>query len=312
MGVFEKWPYTDFHRLNLDWIIAKVKALGIKVDSFEHSAIPTGGTAGQALVKKSAADYDADWATVVGERGPIGPQGNPGPAGPPGPKGADGTSFIVMGRYDTLEELQQAHPTGELGYAYAVGDETDNVVYIWDIDLEAWNEIGDIVGPEGPEGPAGADGADGVGVPEGGTAGQVLAKASDDDYDTEWVTPQAGGGTNIGFYPIFVNTDPTQEYSGGTYSFPADCLYGLFIGVDVLEATSTNDVENTYSIVPPLAGQPSKLAFIRRPTPNTELGRTCTITSNSIQVGSYLKDGVTVDNTRGIVKQLILYYVKNS
>ena len=33
----------------------------------------------------------------------------------------------------------------------------------------------------------GQDGAPGVGVPSGGTAGQVLAKASGTDYDTEWV-----------------------------------------------------------------------------------------------------------------------------
>lgn len=38
----------------------------------------------------------------------------------------------------------------------------------------------------------GADGAPGVGVPTGGTAGQVLAKASGTDYDTEWVNQSAG------------------------------------------------------------------------------------------------------------------------
>lgn len=32
-------------------------------------------------------------------------------------------------------------------------------------------------------------------VPAGGTAGQVLTKASGDDYDTEWATVEAGGGT---------------------------------------------------------------------------------------------------------------------
>ena len=51
-----------------------------------------------------------------------------------------------------------------------------------------------VQGETGPQGPAGADGADGVGVPSGGTTGQVLAKASGTDYDTEWVTPSAGGG----------------------------------------------------------------------------------------------------------------------
>lgn len=38
-------------------------------------------------------------------------------------------------------------------------------------------------------GDTGPQGDPGPGVPAGGTTGQVLAKASDDDYDTEWVTP---------------------------------------------------------------------------------------------------------------------------
>jgi hypothetical protein len=35
-------------------------------------------------------------------------------------------------------------------------------------------------------------GSSGVGVPEGGTSGQVLAKLSDEDYDTAWVSSTAG------------------------------------------------------------------------------------------------------------------------
>ena len=41
-------------------------------------------------------------------------------------------------------------------------------------------------GPQGETGPAGQDGAPGPGVAAGGTTGQVLKKASNDDYDTEW------------------------------------------------------------------------------------------------------------------------------
>ncbi len=42
----------------------------------------------------------------------------------------------------------------------------------------------------------------GNGVPDGGTTGQVLAKASNDDYDVEWVTGGGGGSgtvTSVGF-----------------------------------------------------------------------------------------------------------------
>lgn len=52
-------------------------------------------------------------------------------------------------------------------------------------------------GPAGPEGPQGPAGADGEGVPVGGTAGQVLAKASATDYDTEWVEQSGGGGASL-------------------------------------------------------------------------------------------------------------------
>ena len=45
----------------------------------------------------------------------------------------------------------------------------------------------------------GEDGEDGEGVPEGGTAGQILKKKSDDDFDTEWADPEEAslpaGGT---------------------------------------------------------------------------------------------------------------------
>ncbi len=41
-------------------------------------------------------------------------------------------------------------------------------------------------GTDGVDGADGADGTDGVGVPVGGTTGQVLRKASGTDHDTEW------------------------------------------------------------------------------------------------------------------------------
>lgn len=35
MGLFENFPYTNFHELNLDWVIKTMKALDEKVDSIE-------------------------------------------------------------------------------------------------------------------------------------------------------------------------------------------------------------------------------------------------------------------------------------
>ena len=52
-------------------------------------------------------------------------------------------------------------------------------------------------GEQGEQGPAGADGAPGVGVPTGGTQGQVLKKKSGTNYDTEWAD-ESGGGSEHG------------------------------------------------------------------------------------------------------------------
>ena len=35
MGFIDKYPYTDFHELNLDWILAKMRQLGIEMDQFK-------------------------------------------------------------------------------------------------------------------------------------------------------------------------------------------------------------------------------------------------------------------------------------
>jgi hypothetical protein len=48
-----------------------------------------------------------------------------------------------------------------------------------------------------PQGPTGATGAVGVGVPVGGTTGQVLSKIDGTDYNTQWSTPNSGTVTSI-------------------------------------------------------------------------------------------------------------------
>lgn len=106
-----------------------------------------------------------------GDIGPQGPQGEQGPIGPEGPqgeKGDPGTSFTVLGQFNTLDELKSAHPTGNTGDAYAVGlPESSTSVYIWDSDINDWANIGSLQGPAGPEGPQGPKGDTGSAGPEG-------------------------------------------------------------------------------------------------------------------------------------------------
>ena len=117
----------------------------------------------------------------TGETGPQGPKGATGGEGPQGPKGdpgTDGTSFVILARYDTLELLQQAHPTGSAGDAYAVGSAEENEIYLWDADQQSWVSVGPLqgpkgdtgdTGPQGPQGPKGDSGDTGPQGPKGDT-----------------------------------------------------------------------------------------------------------------------------------------------
>ena len=92
-----------------------------------------------------------------------------------------------------------------------------------------------------PTGPAGADGETGPtgqGVPTGGTSGQVLAKVSGTDYDTEWITISGGGSTGTQLYTgdgvpnsnlgntndLYINTTSAVLYKKGIYSFSSPSL----------------------------------------------------------------------------------------
>ena len=52
-------------------------------------------------------------------------------------------------------------------------------------------------GADGADGEDGRDGENGVGVPPGGTSGQMLVKINNTDFNTEWVDPPVGGDTTL-------------------------------------------------------------------------------------------------------------------
>lgn len=106
-------------------------------------------------------------AGATGPTGPAGPQGPKGDTGPQGPAGIDGTSFVVSGRYDTLEALKTAHPEGVSGEAYAVGTAEHNEIYVWNDRIQDWDNIGSLQGTQGPRGPQGIQGEQGEVGPQG-------------------------------------------------------------------------------------------------------------------------------------------------
>lgn len=153
----------------------------------------------------------------TGATGPQGPQGERGPEGPQGiigMRGLPGYTFTPTvseegiiswrnnGTLPNPDPVNIKGPQGVEGQAGADGqDGVSPAVTVTDITGGHRITITDADGPhvfdvmdgedgqngqDGQDGQNGQDGAPGVGVPAGGTAGQVLQKASGTDYDTEW------------------------------------------------------------------------------------------------------------------------------
>jgi hypothetical protein len=98
------------------------------------------------------------------------------PRGPQGLPGLNGTGTMVVGSVTTLPSDQQATVVN-VGTA-------DRAILNFGI-------------PQGPPGPPGTGGTGGnlVGIPVGGTVGQVLKKIGTADYAVGWGTDNTGGGT---------------------------------------------------------------------------------------------------------------------
>ena len=69
-----------------------------------------------------------------------------------GADGADGKSFTIKAQYPTYAALIAAHPTGEPGDAYFVGEDTAPDLYVWLADDEEWYNAGQIAGIKGDPG----------------------------------------------------------------------------------------------------------------------------------------------------------------
>lgn len=72
-------------------------------------------------------------------------------------------------------------------------------------------------GVQGPQGEPGAQGLPGVGVPPGGTTGQVLSKTTDTNFDTEWIDAPEG---NFDGPTIALDLSDKIVTTGGVYLPP--------------------------------------------------------------------------------------------
>ena len=110
----------------------------------------------------------------------------------------------------------------------------------WKLGDGEWANLVALADITGPTGTAGADGEDGLGVPEGGTTGQVLKKRSNSNNDTEWANESGGDGADVGDICF-------------TYRQTAKTGWLLLDGSEVLKATYAD----LYGVIGDIGGEAS-------------------------------------------------------
>lgn len=191
MGIFQKFPYTDDHQLNLNWILRLFT-------SFK------GGTADQILAKKSNKDYDFKWVNQGG--------------------GGGGTSdYNDLNNKPSINgvELSGNKTSVQLGISIPQPG-TSNPVMDGSASPGSSSNYAraDHVHPHDS---TKADAGSVHSVPSGGSFGQYLAKISNNDYDVEWVTGGGGGPSPYTSNPAAlgsVSPGVSDNYSRGDHVHP--------------------------------------------------------------------------------------------
>jgi len=196
-----------------------------------------------------------------------------------------GSGAVVSGNMATINWANgpyfiktETDPTGGSSYTITGTSQLLSTPYA----LYAKTSGSSTPGPAGPMGPAGVNGTNGtngtngMGVPTGGTTGQVLAKVDATNFNTQWVTPSGGGGSTIllratsttsqtfpfggnavvpdvatCFNNIITNVGSAYNTATGVFTAPTAGLYSISIQVvsttNVLSLCPMIDVNNDFT-----------------------------------------------------------------
>ena len=129
----------------------------------------TNGTSGVSPSASVSKTGDTATITIQDASGTTSAKIRDGAKGDKGDKGEDGKSFTIRAQYETLADLEAAHPTGTVNDAYLVGDPLEDEVpylYMWlentTTHVYSWENCGKIVGMKGDKGDKGDKGESGV------------------------------------------------------------------------------------------------------------------------------------------------------
>lgn len=177
----------------------------------------TGPTGPSGATGPSGSTGPTGIAGSTGATGPTGPTGATGPAGATGASGAQGTGVTILGSYQTLLDLQTAHPTGSIGDSYLISSE----LYVWSVTESSWINVGTIQGPDGamgstgPTGPTGPTGANGPTGPTG------LTGATGPTGPTGATGPQST-------FSVVADTPPSNPVEGQAWYRSSDGLVYIY------------------------------------------------------------------------------------
>jgi hypothetical protein len=162
---------------NSDLIVEAVRAVEEKLDA-KFTSLKTDP-------KLKGPKGDQGISGINGKEGRDGVNGKDGIKGQDGADGIDGKD----GRYVTNVEV-----------------DLDDTLLVTLSDGTQIKTTKEIKGPKGDQGPQGLRGSPGAGIISGGASGQVLAKASNGDYDVQWTNPSSS--IDLSSPPTIGNTAP--------------------------------------------------------------------------------------------------------
>lgn len=209
--------------------------------------------------------------------------------GPQGPEGPPGTGFLILGYYETLQDLEDA--TGILapaqGDIYGVGAEEPYTFYAYDVSGQEWVSLGQIQGPAGADGTDGTDGAD----------GGYYTPAVDASGNLTWTASQQG------MTPVSSSNIKGPTGAAGPNQVTAattTTLVGLLKAVGGLIAAA---VEGTDYYGQASLGAAGKLASLNADsilTPSQALAPVVTITSNTTLGNAHKEAHLNCNNSSAI------------
>ena len=175
MAIFDNYPYTNVHELNLDWVIKTVQQIKKEWGEmgFSVTANAIRGANPDVVVTGDLVNgLNFTFTLVKGDKGDTGNTGAQGVPGngiasvsinaddeitftftngttftTPSLRGENGTGLEILDVYPTLADLQTDHPTGSAGDAYLVGVSPSFELYIWSTNSSAWERSGALTSP---------------------------------------------------------------------------------------------------------------------------------------------------------------------